>query len=211
MKFENVEPISLLNFLDISFDLKHLDSKAKLVSKKYILPSLSKYQSEDEFAQAYGAWDNKNLYFHFLIKHPFTKSVYPEVRRGDSIELFLDTKNLKTKGYITKYCHQFVFFPEEVQSIQVKEITRFRMDDMHKLQDCKNFNVISKINKDSYFLEIEMPLSSLFGFDIQNAKVLGFTYRINRYIEPSQHFAISSNEYVIERNPYLWATMNLIE
>ncbi len=207
--FENISKINVLNFFDIKTDIEKYVSKIKLINNKNLLANTSKFLNEDEFAKVYMTWDMAGLYFHFDVKHPFTKSTYPEVKRGDSIEVFVDTRNLKTQGYLTKFCHHFVFMAEAVQKTKGKEITRFRSDDMHKICNFDVLEVDSKISKTGYLLDVFIPKEALFGYDPSNYKTIGFTYRINRYLEPAQHFSVSSLEHNIERSPHLWASMGL--
>ena len=88
------------------------------------------------------------------------------------------------------------------------EVTRFRSDDMHKLCDSKELIVESIIKPKTYMLNIEIPSSSLFGFNPSEIDYLSFTYKINRYEALPQHFSVSSIEHVIEKSPHLWAKLN---
>jgi len=206
--FENLATISVLNFFDLKVDCHKLVKKTKLINKKYLLKSFSKLLNEQEFAKVYMAWDDEKLYFFFDIKHPYTK-VSQEFRRSDSIEIFVDTRSLKTKGYITKFCHHFVFFASDVKGYKAMEVTRFRTDDMHKLCDPSHFRVESIIKPKSYMVDIEIPKHCLVGFNPLEINYFSFTYRINRYGWLPQNFSVSSQEHVIEKSPYLWAKINL--
>lgn len=207
----NVRPVSVLNFFEVTTNIYRYVSSKKLLDKKYLLPSFSKFLNEESFAELFMAYDEGGLYFHVKVNVPFTKVNSPEFNKADSIEIFIDTKDLKTKGHITKFCHHFVFFPEKVQNSFGKEISRFRADDMHKLCNTSDLKIEASILKDSYFMNIFIPQSCLHGFDLKNNDKIGFNYRINRYSQESMHFCASSKEYPIERNPYLWATLALKE
>ncbi|NGX34754.1 MAG: hypothetical protein K1060chlam1_01108 [Candidatus Anoxychlamydiales bacterium] len=209
--FENFPNIKILNFFDINIDLEKYVSKAKLFSKKYVLKSFSSILNEEEFAKIYMAYNEKGLYFIFDVKTPFTKAFFPEYQRADSIEVFIDTRSLKTKGYITKFCHHFVFFAEDIKGYKAREITRFRADDMHAICGSKDLKVDSIVKPKSYMLDIHIPSFCLTGFNPIDINYLSFTYRINRYQMPPQNFSVSSNEHVIEKSPHLWAKMNLLK
>ncbi len=207
--FENFPNIKILNFFDIAIDVEKYRSKAKFFSKKYLLRSFSSLLDEEQFAKVYMAYDKKGLYFIFDVKTTFTKAFFPDYRKGDSVEIFIDTRSLKTKGYITKFCHHFVFFPEDVKGYKAREITRFRAEDMHVIADPKDLKVDSIIKPKSYMLDIYIPDFCLTGFDLADIDHLSFTYKINRYQMPAQHFCVSSNEHQIEKSPHLWAKLNL--
>lgn len=202
-----IRPVSILNFFEVQVPFYKYVSKKNFLDKKYLLSSFSKYLEEENFVKFYAAFDDSGLYFHVIVESSFTKVNPLEYSKGDCIEIFVDTKDLKTKGYLTKYCHHFVFFPNEMQNIYGKEITRFRADDMHKLAISSDLKVESGILKDSYNMNIFIPQNCLHGYDPKNFDRLGFNYRINRFNKLAAHFSVSSKEYVIERNPYLWATL----
>lgn len=208
-EFENFPNIKILNFFDLKIDCQKYVSKAKLFSKKYLLQSFSKILNEEEFAKVYMAFSENGLYFIFDIKTSFRKAFFPEIRRGDSIEIFIDTRDLKTKGYITKFCHHFVFFAEDIKGYKAKEMTRFRADDMHEICDPKDLKVLSIVKPKTYMLDIHIPSFCLIGYNPSDINYLSFTYRINRYQMPAQNFSLSSNEHVIEKSPHLWAKMHL--
>jgi hypothetical protein len=82
---------------------------------------------------------------------------------------------------------------------------------MHILASPNDFDVNVEIGKDSYFADIFIPSKCLYGFDPARFDKLGFTYRINRRGKDPLHFSMSSLELSVERNPYFWATVNLIK
>jgi hypothetical protein len=209
--FENLNNLNPLNFFDTEIDVFEFENFSKLKNKKNKLENFSKYLNQEDAADCYVGFNKNGLYFHFDVKQPFTKSTYPEVKTGDSIELFIDTRNLKTKGYITKFCHHFVFFIEEIQNFKAKEITKFSANDMHKICD---FNLLKSnviIKKDSYSIDITIPKECLYGFDIDNFSKIGFCYRVNRYLKTSLNFIVSNNEHNIERSPHLYPSLYLIK
>lgn len=201
--YENLPSLNVLNFFNINIDCYKLISKAKLLNKKFLVKSFSSFLNEDEFAKVYLGWDEKGLYFFFDINQVFTKACF-ESKRSDSVEIFIDTRSLKTKGYITKFCHHFIFFAQEVKGYKGYEVTRFTADDMHKLCDPQNLTVESFIKPKAYFLNIEIPSGSLIGYDPLEISYFSFAYRINRFENTSQHFAVSSTEHNIEKSPHLW-------
>lgn len=205
--FEEITSFSALSCFDLSIDVLFLKEKTLKIknSKKYLLMNTDFYLNEKSFANVYFAWKNDGFYFLFDIKQKFIESGR-DFRKKDSIEIFLDTRNVKTKGHITKFCHHFVFFPIEVDGLLAKEITRFKVDDFH--EPAKDFDVKTTFEKNSYFLNIFIPKESIYGFNVENK--MGFSYRINRFEKEAQNFSVS-NEYAVEKNPYFWATVNLIK
>lgn len=177
--------------------------------KEHLLPSTSDLLGEVSFADVYAGWNVDKLSFYIHVHSPFQKIGEPDFRKGDCVELFIDTRDLKTKGAISKFCHHFVFFPALSQNFYGRELTRFRSDDMHRLCHPEDLQVAAHIDNDSYRLSIEIPNTCLFGYDPLSFSRIGFTYRINRADGPAQHFAVSSEEYAIEQHPATWGTLNL--
>jgi len=200
--FDDAPSMSPSQFFAVSADCFLVRGKFK-PSKETLLPSNSDLLDEDSFAEVYAGWTPSKLVFYFDVNVPFQST------EGDSIELFLDTRDMKTKSTISKFCHHFVFFPTLSQNFYGKEITRFRSDDTHNLCHPEDLNVTPKIEKKGYSLMIEIPKDCLHGFDPLNFPRIGFTYQINRTGGKPQHFAVSSDEYAIEQSPSVWGTLNL--
>jgi hypothetical protein len=195
--------ISILNFFSMEIDCNYFSEKKDktLINKKYLLPSTCIYTQEEEFSRVYMGWNEKKIYLCFSIETP-----QKDFKKEDFIDLFFDTRCLKTKGYITKYCHHFIFYPQKEEK---KEITKFRIDDMHiPCSDEDLYMNMEKKSENAYLVKIEIPINCLFGFDYENQKQISFAFRI-RLGQLFQHFCVSSNEYSIQKYPNLWTCFNL--
>ena len=173
------------------------------------LPDPSFLFSEDAFALLSVSWDFKGLKFFLKVNKPVEDVFYPKYREGDSCELFIDTRNLKQALSVHRFCHHFVFLPHEVEGSRGYEVTLFRFDEKRQLAASDLFSVRTNIEKKTYDMQIEIPKEALYGYAPNEFHELGFTYRINRYKGESQHFALSSRFFCIEKHPALWATLVL--
>lgn len=194
------EAISPAQFFAISWNCPKTESLKK--SKKYCLPSTTHLFSEMEFSELYMGWSQEQI------------SMIVEVSgRSDEdiVDLFFDTRDLKTKSTITKFCHHFRFTPEREEGYFGHEMTYFQGDDSHPLAFSKDLQIEVKSNSRSYQLKIELPSFCLFGYDPEQFPRMGFTYRIGRGSLPAQHFSVSDDEFSVEKNPSLWGTINLIK
>jgi len=208
--FEDLPALSPVQFFGLSSDC--LYSKHALEpDKAFLLPSTSDLFGEDSFADVYTSWNVDKLSFLIVSKVPFQGVGDGDFRKGDSIELFIDTRDLKTKGVVSRFCHHFVFFPVQVQNFYGREVTRFRGEDIHRLCHPEDLQAAPDLDDHFYQLSIEIPSVCLHGYDPLSFPRLGFTYRINRTGAPSQHFAVSSEEYTIEQHPATWGTLKLIK
>jgi hypothetical protein len=207
--FEDVPALSPVQFFGLSAACLSIKDQWT-PQKDYLLPDTSELLSEEHFGEVYAGWNREKLAFFIAVSRPFQKIGENDFRKGDSVELFIDTRDLKTKGVVSRFCHHFVFFPVEAQNFYGREITRFRNEDTHRLCHPEDLQITPNLDDESYRLSIEIPSHCLHGYDPVSFPRIGFTYRINRFEGPPQHFAVSSDEYVIEQHPATWGTLKLI-
>jgi hypothetical protein len=206
--------LSPINFFQIGADCHKLKgafpSLIKAKDNRFAMPDMSALNGDDSFATLFLGWSLEGIEAHVIIEEPVNVSVYPNITSGDSVELFFDTRNVKTSGFNTKFCHHFFFLPEAVDGHMKGEITSFRSEDSHELADPSDLIVKTKKSPKGYSLEIFIPSCCLHGYDPEQFEKLGFTYRINRAMGEPQHFSVISAEYQLEEQPSLWSTLNLI-
>jgi hypothetical protein len=173
---------------------------------EYLLPSLCHLFRVDEFAKVFAAWDTDGLYFSIDCTVPEISVSYPDIQSGDSIELFIDTKNVKNAKIPHRFCHHFFFLPERVEGVLCKEITRFR-EDAHPL--CQDTDLLCNIEKKKkgYSASIVIPSMAFCGYQGEEGASIGFSYRINRKNGPSQQIAYAPESTDIAAHPYLWITV----
>ena len=210
---EGLEPLTLcpINYFLLEADCHHLSSRKNVTEKKYKLPATSELNCEDPFADIHMGWNDEGLAFHIKIKQELQESVYPNPEEGDSVELYIDTRDIKTARFNHRFCHHFVFLAESVDGVQAAEVTRFRTEDTHPLCDPHDLEVDVKEKKSSYEMSIWVPAKSLHGYDASQCDRLGFSYKINRFGDEPQHFAVHSGEYHVDQNPSLWSRLKLIK
>lgn len=206
---ENIPALAPSAFFTIGKEILYTEDQLPISKKElkpYILPDMSFLFDEDKFADVAMGWSEKGLFFDILVDTAASESFFPNYRDGDCVEIFIDTRDLKNAGFATRFCHHFIFFPLPVQGIVAQEMSRFRTDDMHELCDPKDLICHSDILSSSYRMRIAIPADCLTGYDPVAFNRIGFTYMISRSQEPSQHFVVSSYDYVIEQHPSLWSS-----
>jgi hypothetical protein len=209
--FKELPYISVLPFFEISCFCYYVSLKKKIKNKdkEYLLPDFTKYNEEESFSDIYIGWNEAELRLFINVNSPVINTSYPDYRKGDSIEIFIDTRDRKNKGFLTRFCHHFVFFPQKIGGLYGKEITRFRGEDIHKICDPKDLTIECEISSSSYTMEIALPKECLYGYEPDRWNKFGFTYRINRAEKQPQHFSLISDEYLIEQNPSLWSSIEI--
>ncbi len=176
----------------------------------YALPDSSALCDESPFAEVAIGWSPEGIEFYAKVLCPVEKMRYPEVSKGDSVELFIDTRDVKTSGYNTRFCHHFFFLPEPVEGRQAGEITQFRTEDKHDWCHPDDLLIKSTVQKKHYTMNIFIPAHCLTGYDPTQFERFGFTYRINCYNESAQHFSVSTLDFPIEQHSSLWATTRMV-
>jgi len=197
--FEELPALSPVQFFSLSWDCPYVKEDLR-ANDEHRIPSTAELLGEEEFADLYMGWNEQKISLEIRSQRR---------SESDSVEFFFDTRDLKTKVQISKFCHHFVFTPDEKDGVFGKEMTRFRNEDIHRLCDPRELFVDVEGDDSSYILRIQIPAVCLFGYDPFQFQRLGFTYRVNRANGPSQHFAVSSEEFNIEQQPSLWATVKL--
>jgi hypothetical protein len=210
---EKLPALAPLEFFAIEDGLRYSKSppSSKLMRRGFLLPDTSEWLAEEHFADVAAAWNESGLFFGIFVNKPFEESLYPRFSDGDAVELFFDTRDLKTAGFTTRFCHHFLFLPESVQGIQAEELTHFRTEDTHPICDPADLQITAEFDKKGYELQIFIPAHCLHGFDPSSFERLGFTYRIHRLKGLPQHFSLSSQHFTLEQHPRLWATFKFIQ
>lgn len=205
---EKLPPLSPLEFFSLEGELKHCKTPPtlKALRKSYLLTDTSEWLTEEKFADVAVAWNEGGLYIAAFVERPFEEASYPRYEEGDALELFFDTRDLKSAGFATKFCHQFVILPQAVQGIIAQEVTHFRTEDTHPLCDAADLQVTAEFDKKSYSLQVFIPAHCLYGFEPASFERIGFTYRVHRHKGAPQHFALSSQHFSLEQHPRLWAS-----
>ncbi len=206
-KFFSLAPV---NFFALACDCYYLANKDLIpFLSTHQLPSTSHLCDEDSFAKVAMGWHETGLGFHIQVDQPFIKSSFPDFQQGDSIELMIDTRDLKSAGFNTRFCHYFYFLPEPIEGQSCGEITHFRTEDSHPLCDPHLLWCETQLGLKDYRMKIFIPSQCLYGYDPKQFDRVGFTYRFNRVRGKPQHFSIVSQEYQIDQQPSLWSSIKL--
>ena len=203
----NLTPSSFFSFELDCHSLTKPDFRS--LTSKHVLPDLTELCNETPFADVFLGWNQQGIAVKIVVNQPYERSTYPEFAIGDSFELFIDTRDMKSAGFNTRFCHHFFFLCAADDGVQAGEITRFRTENTHPLCDPKELKVDARHSSKGCQLKIFIPSQCLTGYDPEQFDRLGFTYRINRAGGPAQHFSVVSEEYGLEQQPSLWSSVRL--
>lgn len=204
---ENMDPLLPADFFSYHIAIPYLKDLAAPLKSKPLL-DLCDLLDEEKFADVSLGWNEEGIAGKAVIHKPFKESLFPAYEKGDSLELFISTREIK-KGSATRFCHHFVFLAGEVQGIQAQEVTRFRSEDSHPLCSASDLTIQCHAEKESYELRFQISENALHGFDPEQFPKLYFAYRVNRSKAKPQHFPFSSDRFDMLANPSLWASITL--
>lgn len=208
---ENPLSLTPVNFFALECDCHSLPKKGTYPSfATHTIPSTSRLCHEHSFAKVAMGWNEAGLFFQIYVGQPPVRSSSSDIHKGDSIELMIDTRDVKTAGFNTRFCHHFFFLPKAVEGQQAGEMTHFRTEDRHPLCDSNLLVCQTQAHAKDYTMKIFIPSQCLYGYDPKQFDRLGFTYRINRANGKPQHFSVVSQDYQIEQQPSLWASIRLV-
>ncbi|MEM8727163.1 MAG: hypothetical protein AAGE99_00385 [Chlamydiota bacterium] len=195
---KEIKPLSPAPFFDVRVAVPKADKNG--LFKRGVVLDGSGLTGEGSLAQVSLLWSLTGLFFAVDVKRG--------IETGDCLELFIDTRDLKNSHVISRFCHHFIFYPEEEKGV---EMNRFRGDDSHPLADPSLFSIKTTVKRSAYLIEIGVPQKVLYGYDPLEFKRLGFTYRFRKKSGERQHFNLSSDLFHIEKHPALWASLILSE
>lgn len=206
-KLPRIEAVHFTALKGPCYRLEHGGLQA--LPARYLLPSTQALTGEKTIAKIFLGWHEEGLAITAEVRRPTTHVAFPDIRKGDSLELFFDTRDIKTSGYNTKFCHHFFFLPREIEGKQKGEKTHFRTEDCHDLCPPQSLQLDVKETQRSHKYSIFIPKAALQGYEPLQSERLGFSYRISAFGTPGQHFAALSSVYPIEEQPSLWASLSL--
>ncbi|MFI5333651.1 MAG: hypothetical protein ACHQT8_00615 [Chlamydiales bacterium] len=203
---ERIEPLFPLDFFALSFEIVH----AKAFRRLTRLPQSASFLAEESFADLEMGWNEAGLLLTLIVHKAFDECFFPKFTEGDALELFIDTRDMKSAGFLTRFCHHFLILPQQVGEIRVQELTHFRTEDTHPLCDPDEIKVEAKFGKREYQLQITIPSNCLHGYDPTSFNRLGVSYRVHRFKGLPQHFSPSSKYYHVEQEAALWGSATLV-
>jgi hypothetical protein len=194
---KDLKPLSPSAFFEVRGKIPKAEKKRQF--KKGLLPNTTGLTGEGRLISLALLWSPVGIYVEMGCKLG--------IENGDQLELFMDTRDLKTSNVITRFCHHFSFDLEEMTGA---EVTRFRGEDSHELADSDLITIKTEVKRTSYRVEIALPKEILYGYDPVEFKRLGFCYRFKRKNGENEHFNLSSDYFNLEKHPALWASMELM-
>ena len=174
------------------------------------VPDVGFLEDMPAVADIYMAWNEEGLYFGLQTrKRKPVKSDYGRHWLGDSFQIWIDTRDVKTARRAGRYCHQFNCLPTgggnngDQPIVKPTQIDRAR--EPWNMPSPETLPIVSQISDHGYTMEVAIPASALTGFDPAEFPRLGFTYYLNNSEWPSQWWS-AGKDVRVYIDPSTWGT-----
>lgn len=157
-----------------------IDGSLKEWGDESRLPDVMGMGGGEAFAEVYAGWNSEGLFFAVDVKGNGTPEVQPKRPvRGDSLQIWIDTRDVRNAHRASRYCHHFFFLPmgkgrgqKQPMAGQLR-IRRARAQSAPC--DPQAIGISSTILSRGYRMEIHLESRLLTGFDPDENRRLGFT------------------------------------
>lgn len=174
------------------------------------MPDLCGIDGKEPFAEFYMAWNEDGLYFAFDVLGDAAVVVESKrPLRGDGLQLWVDTRDVRDAHRASRFCHHFYFLPGKGKRRAVGGQIRLRRAGAHsRLNESRDLIVATKSRRKGYTMEIHIPAHALTGFDPEENSRLGFTYLL-RDRKLGRQFWSADEPLPVAYDPSLWGTVVL--
>lgn len=192
-------------------DAPVLDGDLKDWDEQFRVPDLMEVEGGEPFADFYMAWNDAGLYFAVHVRKAAGLDVQTKrPLKGDGLEVWVDTRDVRDAHRAGRYCHHFYFLPGRGSRKPVGGQARIRRARAQgKLCDPGRLGVASKVTRTGYRMEIHVPAEALRGFDPEENNRLGFTYLLKDRKLGRQCWT-ADEPLPVSYDPSLWGTVELV-
>lgn len=192
-----------------------LDGNLKDWEDRFLVPDLVEIESESKFADFYMAWNERGLYFAVRVLGVPCPEVHPKRPiKGDGLQVWLDTRNVRDTHRASRYCHHFTFLPTggglDGQEPFGRQYQIKRARGQAKLCDPKQLRIASRLLKSEYQMEVYLPSEVLTGFDPEENNRLGFNYLVKDRKLGRQYWTVDES-LPTSYDPSLWGIVELVK
>jgi hypothetical protein len=181
---------------------------------RYRLPSLAELENRASPAEFCAAWSEAGLAFLVRVtgkRQPaWCRATRPD--DSDSVQVWIDTRDVHNVHRAGRFCHRFVFLPfgagRHLDEPLAQPLPINRARELPRPIEPAQLLVHSTKRADGYTLAAFVPAEVLTGFDPQEHPRLGFTYAVLDRELGEQTFGVGS-PMPYQEDPSLWATLEL--
>ena len=192
-------------------DLPKIDAVLKDWDEAFLLPDLGGIDGQEAFADFYMAWHERGLFFAIDVRGKAAMSVDAKrPLRGDGVQIWVDTRDVRNAARGSRYCHHFCFWPDANGVVAGGRQFRLRRARAQaRMSDSGQLKVASKTLSAGYRMEFHIPHDALTGYDPAENNRLGFTYLLKDK-DLGRQFWTADEILPVSYDPSLWGTVELV-
>jgi hypothetical protein len=191
------------------------EPEAAGLDETYRLASFAELEDRPNWADIRAAWSEDGLAFAVIVtgkrQDPWCRTTRPE--DSDSVQIWIDTRDVHNIHRATRFCHRFLFMPTGGGSGLSDPVAQWipinRAREHPRAIKGNDVLATSRIQRDGYLLEAFVAAEALTGFDPQEHPRLGFNYAVTDRELGEQTFSAGSPT-PYQEDPSLWATLELV-
>ena len=180
---------------------------------RYRIPDLSALEGGEPFADFFMSWNEAGLYFAISVEGSGVDVLPKQPLRGDSLQIWIDTRDVREVHRASRYCHHFYFLPSgagrEGRHPIGRQMRIRRARAYGRLCDPQRLGIASRVLKSGYRMEMHLPSEVLTGFDPEENNRLGFSYLLKDGRRGRQHWT-ADEPLPVSYDPSLWGTVELV-
>ncbi len=210
--------IGIRSFFQVAFPC-HFRTEAPVIDGNlndwdtpFLVPDLTGIDGKTPFADVYMAWNHQGVYVAVETNGLSATQVDTDhPLRGDGLQIWIDTRDVRTASRGSRYCHHFCFWPGvESEKPGGRQFRLRRARAQARLCDADQLHVASRVSKSGYCLELHILKSALTGFDPDENNRLGFTYLLKDR-KLGRQFWTADETLPVSYDPSLWGTAELVK
>lgn len=189
-------------------------AKGAGLDESYRLPQLVELEGRPAWAEVRAAWSEAGLVFAAHVRGKKQPPWCREARLddSDSLQVWIDTRDVHNVHRASRFCHRFVFLPCGGGSRLERPLAGWlpinRAREQPDLVQVDKLQTSCQRQGHDYILEALIPAEALTGFDPTEHPRLGFTYAVIDRELGQQTFGVGS-PMPYQEDPSLWATLEL--
>ena len=191
------------------------DDGAQL-DESYRLIGLAELDEPAAWADVRAAWSEAGVALWVRVRGksqpPWCRESRPE--DSDSLQAWIDTRDVHNVHRASRFCHRFVFLPGGAGPRLTEPVALSlpinRARELSNPTPPKALRARCEVQSGGYILEAFIAAEALTGFDPADHPRLGFTYAVIDREMGEQTFAIGS-PMPYREDPSLWATLELVK
>ena len=178
-----------------------------------LLPDFSRLEGLESWAEVRLAWNPKGLALAFEVRGKVSPITHDPTRpfASDGVQFWVDTRDTREVHRATRFCSRYLatLIPGSKQ-LQVeltrKPIARAAADPPPSDLSLARTQV-DQI-RGGWRVEIFLPAETIYGFDPETNRRLGFAYQVTDPDRGDQYLGVG-REFPVGEDPSLWATLEL--